>query len=143
MSAKSIARSLLRSRTLVGLFALSVGATGCASAGGGGGSAGGSAFAPVTPVEISSVAADVTDTYDLLQRLRPNWLNPLGGPALLYVDGQRRAEAETLQGFLQNLPVSTVQMIEWERPEAATLLPQAPLSGRVGGAIMITSRGGE
>jgi hypothetical protein len=130
-----------RSRSLVGFFALSFLAAGCASAGSSG--SGGSAFDPVTGEEIAAVAGLATDTLDLLQRLRPNWLTPFGGPVLLYVDGQRRGEAGGVEEFLRAQPVSSVASIAWERPEMAIRLPQAPLTGSVGGAILITTRGGE
>ena len=84
---------------------------GCAPASGTSGTSGASA-APrradyLTAEEIVAANADVTTAYDALSRLRPNWLvshgttsfNPGNGFAIVYMDGQRYGDVNSLRNI--------------------------------------------
>ena len=84
---------------------------GCAPAGGTSGTSGASA-APrradyLTAEEIVGANADVATAYEALSRLRPNWLvshgttsfNPGNGFAVVYVDGQRYGDVNSLRNI--------------------------------------------
>lgn len=132
-------RTLFGSAFLLGALGSAALASGCASTGGGG-AGGGGAFDAITEQEV--IATDATDALDMIRRLRPNWLNPIGGEALLYVDNQRRGESGGIEAFLRVQSASSIVLVEWVRPEAAIRLPGAPLTGTVGGAIMVRTRAG-
>ena len=83
----------------------------CAPASGTSGTSGASA-APrradyLTAEEIVGANADVATAYEALSRLRPNWLvshgttsfNPGNGFAIVYVDGQRYGDVNSLRNI--------------------------------------------
>jgi len=144
MNPARITDGFLGRRALLGAFVFAALLSGCASSGGagGGGEAGAQtgALQAISAEEIASAGA--TDGWDLIQRLRPNWLSFTRGEIVLYVNGQLRGETGGVEQFLRAQPVSTIARVEWVRPEDATRLPQVP-AGRIGGAILVTTRGGE
>jgi len=111
----------MRRRIVLALVMLSLG---CASGGGGSGAGAGGGGAPrrnssvITLEEIEAV--DVTNAYDLIQRLRPQYLRPAGGgdPVVLYVDGTRRQGL----GDLRSLAKSSVREVRYlDSTEATTM----------------------
>jgi hypothetical protein len=95
----------------------------------------------VSSGEISSSGA--TNAYELIQRLRPNWLRSpnigsIGGGArtqviVVYLDGQRLGDLDSLR----NLSAVGVTSMQWlNATKAATVLHEVG-SDPIAGAIMI------
>ena len=115
-------------RVFVWLVVLSIA---CAS--GGGGSAVRRNSNVITLEEIEAVEA--TNAYDLIQRLRPQFLRPagVGDPVVLYIDGTRR---EGL-GDLRTLLKSSVREVRYlDSTDATTRFGTNHRSG----AIQLTTR---
>lgn len=98
----------------------------------------------ITSAEIDKSAA--SNTYELINRLRPNWLRrtapgSLSGGVrrqvvLVYIDGTKYGELTTLR----SLSVSGLKSIQWlDAARAGTLLPGIG-SEPIAGAIVITTR---
>jgi hypothetical protein len=95
----------------------------------------------VTTAEIASSSA--TNAYELIQRLRPNWLRvrtigSIGGGArsqvvVVYVDGQRLGDTDSLR----NLSAAGIISMQWlDAAKAATVLHEMG-SEPIAGAIVI------
>lgn len=98
----------------------------------------------ITGAEIDNSTA--SNTYELINRLRPNWLKrtapgSLSGGVrsqvvLVYIDGTKYGELTTLR----SLSVSGLKSIQWlDAVRAGTLLPSIG-SEPIAGAIVITTR---
>ena len=98
----------------------------------------------ITAAEIESSSA--SNAFDLISRLRPNWLRPPsigslgGGPRsqviVVYLDGHRLGDAQSLR----SLSVAGLQSMEWlDAVRAATVLSEIG-SDPIAGAIVIKSR---
>lgn len=81
-----------------------------------------------------------SNCYDLVQKLRPNWLRWRGSTSfkletdvIVYVDGTRLGESEELR----NINTADVQKLEYLDARAATVRYG---SGHVQGAILVTTR---
>jgi hypothetical protein len=122
----------MKERFGVGLLVLALAcASGAGSGSGGNGPRRNSSV--ITLEEIEAVEA--TNAYDLIQRLRPQFLRPAGGgdPVVLYIDGTRR---EGL-GDLRTLLASAVREVRYlDSTEATTLFGTNHRSG----AIQLTTR---
>jgi hypothetical protein len=93
----------------------------------------------ITLAEIEGV--EVTNAYDLIQRLRPEMLRARGQgsfasgptPAVVYLDGVKHGQI----GELRSMPKEVVTEIRYiNGPDATTRFG----TGHMGGAILITSR---
>ncbi len=95
----------------------------------------------VSSAEIASSGA--TNAYELIQRLRPNWLRSpsvgsIGGGArsqviVVYLDGQRLGDIDSLR----NLSAVGVTSMQWlEATKSATVLHEVG-SDPIAGAIII------
>lgn len=121
---------------LFGFFVLL--ATGC-SFGGQSAQAPGRASDVITMEEIE--AAEVPTAYDVVARLRPNWLRGRGSPTLrsgpvlpvVYVAGVRQGSVETLRN-LSRTGVTRLRFID------ATTATTRWGSGHSGGVIEVTVR---
>ncbi|HUF49561.1 MAG TPA: hypothetical protein VMN60_01930, partial [Longimicrobiales bacterium] len=91
---------------------------------------------------ISDLAASHSDAYDLLTRLRPQWLRPRGsvsaqdpdaGYPVVYLDGTRYGRPE----LLRSLRTDDVQSIQYLGPTDASTRYG---TGHVGGVILVTTR---
>lgn len=113
--------------------------TACASSG----SAGGTprhASDQVTRTEIAETTAD--NAYELVQRLRPNWLRPPSTGSIsglrsqlvvVYLDGNRLGDLQSLR----TLSTSGIQSMQWlDAARAATVLNEVG-SDPIRGAILI------
>ena len=97
----------------------------------------------ITPAEIASSSAN--NAYELIERLRPNWLRTtigsIGAGArtqiiVVYLDGIRLGDI----GSLRQLSVSGIKSMQWlDATRAATVLP-SPGSDPIAGAIMIKTQ---
>ena len=98
----------------------------------------------ITSAEIENSMA--SNTYELINRVRPNWLRrtapgSLGGGVrsqvvLVYIDGTKYGDLTTLR----SLSVSGLKSIQWlDAVRAGTLLPNIG-SEPIAGAIVITTR---
>ena len=133
-------RTLRSSAVSTALPALAVAALlivgGCASTGSGGGGSGSN----LTREDIEQVS--VSDAYELVQRLRPRWLqsrgqisfqNPDAGYAVVYVDGMRFGPLNSLR------QISPETIDEMEFISAGDATTRFGL-GHTGGVIMISTR---
>jgi hypothetical protein len=95
----------------------------------------------IARAEIASASA--TNAYELISRLRPNWLRPsgtgsIGGGVrnqliLVYIDQQR---AEDLNA-LKTVSTSMITSVQWiDASRVATVVPNVP-PGSYAGAILI------
>ena len=110
---------------------------GCAPAGG----TPGTSTAPrrsnvLTDEEIVAVRADITNVYDAVARLRPNWLAPHGsmGYAMVFVDGQQYGDLNSLRN-IQAYHVADIRY--YNSAEAGG---KFGLRGGTGGVIEIRTR---
>ena len=117
---------------------------GCAS-GGAGTSAGRASPTRITRAEVD--ASNATNAYELISRLRPNWLReqPTASVAggvirsqsiLVYVNRQRQEDLDSLK----SISVSAIDSAEWvDASRVQTVLSDVP-SGSYSGAILIKTR---
>lgn len=97
----------------------------------------------VTRSEI--VASSAANAYDLIERLRPNWLRvPSTGSLsgirnriiVVYLDGQRLGDTQSLR----SLSVTAIQSMQWlDATRAETVLHEVG-SQPIGGAILIKTQ---
>ena len=128
-------RSLATPRYLIAALALTFGLAGCASGGGGGGADGprrGGANL-ITLEEIQELPQ--LEAYQIIQRLRPNWLRSRGaGTAQVVVDGNRQsAGIEGLRAFR----AGDLQELRFMNSTDATMRFG---TGYDSGAIIVTTR---
>ena len=109
----------------------------CAAASGGG--SGGSSSV-ITAEEIEPLT--VTTAYEVVQRLRPQWLNrrstptmanPDGAEPVVYLDGMRAGDLDELR----RIRAERVTRMEYMRPSDAT---SRFGTNHTGGAILVTTR---
>ena len=131
------------SRVDVTRLSIVVFAAACASSGAG-------ANARSNPDQITHaevVASSATNAYELVNRLRPNWLRAtatgsIGGGViarqaiLVYLDRQRLEDLDALK----TLSIEGIDSAQWiDAARVPTVLPDVP-SGPIAGAIVIRSR---
>ena len=131
-------------------FAVVASLAACASAGTSSGTTSGTTSSTrtspdrLTTADIQSSGA--SNAFDLINRLRPNWLRPpsmgsLSGGArtqliVVYLDGHRLGDIQSLR----SLSLSGLQSFEWfDATRAATVLNEMG-SDPIAGAIVIKSR---
>jgi len=119
-------------------------AAGCAS-GGAGGAGGRASPTRITRAEVD--ASNATNAYELISRLRPNWLReqPTASVAggvirsqsiLVYVNRQRQEDLDSLK----SISASAIDSAEWiDASRVQTVLSDVP-SGSYSGAILIKTR---
>ena len=116
-----------KSTVLIALAWLTLGASACAS---GGTKKSNTSQDKITASEIAE--ANVTSVYDLVSRLRPNWLRPAGltmtgndvryQTAAVYVDGLRYGGIDALR----TLTTTGIRQLEYLSPtQAATVVRDA------------------
>lgn len=124
-------------------FAIIMAVAACASSGG----SGASRANPdkITRSEIYS--SNASNAYELVSRLRPNWLRPpptgsiAGGVVrsqaiLVYLNGQRLEDLNALK----TISAEGLESAQWiEASRVQTVLPNVP-SGAVAGAIVLKTR---
>lgn len=132
------------SRVDIARLSLAVFAAACASSGGGGTTTRSNPDS-ITRAEVS--ASNATNAYELVSRLRPNWLRAtptgtIGGGAitnqaiLVYLDRQRLESLDALK----TLSVEVIDSANWIDPSRVqTVMPDVP-SGPIAGAIVIRTR---
>jgi hypothetical protein len=133
----------LLSRVDIARLSLAIFAGACASSGTG-------ATARSNPDAITRAevnASNATNAYELIGRLRPNWLRAtatgtIGGGSitsqaiLVYLDRQRLESLDALK----TLSVDVIDSASWLDPaRVQTVLPDVP-SGPIAGAIVIRTR---
>lgn len=108
--------------------------TGCASTNQGDSSGGDPTV--ITQEEIQDVG-EMSNAYNLVRRLHPQWLQKRGrnslrnpGQILVYIEGSRQGGPQTLQ----QIDVFDVQSIEFLQPDEATMRYG---SGHDNGAILV------
>ena len=116
----------------------------CASSGGG------SSASRTSPNRIARSeirASNATNAYELISRLRPNWLRASGAGSisggtarsqmvLVYLDGQRLEDLNALR----SISITGIESAEWiDRTRAATVLRDAP-AGPIAGAILLKTQ---
>ena len=133
----------LLSRVDIARVALVVFAAACASSGGGASPR--SNPDAITRAEVN--ASNATNAYELVNRLRPNWLRAtatgtIGGGSitrqaiLVYLDRQRLESLDALK----TVSVDVVDSANWIDPSRVqTVMPDVP-SGPIAGAIVIRTR---
>ena len=129
-------RLLPMKRLVLTLFALSLGATGCASGSGGGGGGGAPRGSSTRIVADELATVSQLDLYAAIQRLRPAWLRPgtRGQLPEVIVDGSPQAGgAEGLRSFRSG----DVGQVEYMNASDATTRFG---TGYTGGAILVTTR---
>ena len=131
------------SRVDISRIAVVLFAGACASAGGG--PAARSNPDAITRAEVN--ASNATNAYELVSRLRPNWLRAtatgtIGGgnitsqAILVYLDRQRLESLDALK----TLSVDAIDSASWvDASRVPTILPDVP-SGPIAGAIVIRTR---
>ena len=114
-------------------FALAIGLAGCASTGGTGES--GPRSTPNRLVAADMQGLEQMDALQVIQRLRPRWLQTRSGDSpVVYVDGARRGSG---LGDLRGLRSADIQQMEYmSANDASTRFG----TGHTGGAIMVTTR---
>ena len=133
----------LLSRVNISRLSLAIFAAACASSGTG-------ATARSNPDAITRAevnASNATNAYELISRLRPNWLRAtatgtIGGGSitnqaiLVYLDRQRLESLDALK----TLSVEVIDSASWLDPaRVQTVLPDVP-SGPIAGAIVVRTR---
>jgi len=104
------------------------------------------AGSPDSIAKAEITASSASNAYELISRLRPNWLKPTspgsisGGvrsqAVLVYLDGSRFGDAVSLR----TLGISNIQSVQWlDAARAATVLP-GMTSEPIAGAIVIKTR---
>jgi hypothetical protein len=133
----------LLSRVDLARLSFAVFAAACASSGGG--ATARSSPDAITRAEVS--ASNATNAYELVSRLRPNWLRAtatgtIGGGAitnqaiLVYLDRQRLESLDALK----TLSVEVIDSANWvDAARVQTVMPDVP-SGPIAGAIVIRTR---
>ncbi len=128
----------------IAVYALVVAIAACASSGAGGVST------RTSPDKISRseiAASSATNAYELISRLRPNWLRPpatatIGGGVvrsqaiLVYLNSQRLEDLNALK----TISVEGLESATWiDASRVQTVLSEVP-SGPVAGAIVLKTR---
>ena len=125
------------------LYSLMIGLSACASSGGGSATARSSPD-QITRAEIASSSA--TNAYELISRLRPNWLRTpatatVGGGVirtqaiLVYLDRQRLEDVNALR----TISVTGIDSAQWiDAGRAPTVLPDVPTSPIAGAIVLRT-----
>jgi len=128
----------------VARFSMIIGLAACASSGTAAGTARSSPDR-ITRSEIYS--SNATNAYELISRLRPNWLRPgptgsIGGGVvqsqaiLVYLNSQRLEDLNALK----TISAEGLESAQWiDAARVQTVLNQAP-SGPVAGAIVLKTR---
>ena len=131
------------SRVDIARLTIAIFAAACASSGGG--ATARSSPDAITRAEVSS--SNATNAYELVSRLRPNWLRAtatgtIGGGSitkqaiLVYLDRQRLESLDALK----TLSVEVVDSASWvDAARVQTVMPDVP-SGPIAGAIVIRTR---
>ena len=134
---RSVLTTLARYSAIVALAA-------CASSGGGSPPAQGT---PDRLTQSEIVASNATSAYELITRLRPQWLKrpatgSIGGGApraqaiLIYLDRQRLPDMNSLK----SLSVAGIISAQWiDATRAPTILPDVPQTP-IAGAIVLRTR---
>ena len=117
--------------TFLAVFGVATLAAACAS--GAGGEAGPRRDPNMLTAEEMAEFASL-NCMDVVQRLRPRWLQGRAGDAVIVRDGSLMGLAED---FLSRIPVGDVQSIKYLSATDATLRYG---TGVTGGAIIVTSR---
>lgn len=123
-------------------FAIVVALTACASSGTAG--SGRHSSDQVTSAEIATSSA--SNAYELIERLRPNWLRPRSAGSLsggvrtqlivVYLDGHRLGDLVSLR----MLSVAGIRSMQWlDATRAATVLTEVG-SDPIAGAIIIKTQ---
>ena len=131
------------SRVDIARLSLALFAAACASSG-----AGGSARSNPDVISRAEVSAsNATNAYELVSRLRPNWLRAtatgtIGGGSitnqaiLVYLDRQRLESLDALK----TVSVEVIDSVNWlDAARVPTVMPDVP-SGPIAGAIVIHTR---
>jgi hypothetical protein len=125
-------------------FSIIIGLAACASSGAAGGTARTSPDR-ITRSEIYS--SNATNAYELINRLRPNWLRPgstgsIGGGVvqsqaiLVYLNSQRLEDLNALK----TISVEGLESAQWvDASRVQTVLNEVP-SGPIAGAIVLKTR---
>src|SRR6476469_6166743 len=136
-------RMNLLSRVDIARVSIAIFAAACASSGGG--ATARSSPDAITRAEVSS--SNATNAYELVSRLRPNWLRAtatgtIGGGSitkqaiLVYLDRQRLESLDALK----TLSIEVVDSANWvDAARVQTVMPDVP-SGPIAGAIVIRTR---
>lgn len=102
--------------------------------------AGGDRRNPDVISETEITAANTGSAYDVVQRLRPQWLRARSAPSfggnfvvMVYVDNIQFGEVEALR----SIPAQSVAELEWIDATTAT---QRWGTGNAGGAIAVSTR---
>jgi len=134
----------LLSRVDIARLSLAVFAAACASSSGGGGSARSNPDV-ISRAEVS--ASNASNAYELVSRLRPNWLRAtatgtIGGGSitnqaiLVYLDRQRLESLDALK----TLSVDAIDSANWvDAARVPTVMPDVP-TGPIAGAIVFRTR---
>ena len=104
----------------------------------------GSSPTRISRAEITT--SNATNAYELISRLRPNWLRSSGTGSisggtrsrmiLVYLDGQRLEDLNALR----SISISGIASAEWlDSSRAATVLREPP-AGPISGAILIKTQ---
>ena len=133
----------LLSRVNIARLSVAAFAAACASSGGGVSSR--SNPDAITRAEVST--SNATNAYELVSRLRPNWLRAtatgtIGGGSitnqaiLVYLDRQRLESLDAMK----TLSVEVIDSVNWlDAARVPTVMPDVP-SGPIAGAIVIRTR---
>ena len=131
------------SRVDIARLSLALFAAACASSGGGGSAR--SNPDVISRAEVS--ASNATNAYELVGRLRPNWLRAtatgtIGGGSitnqaiLVYLDRQRLESLDALK----TVSVEAIDSVNWlDAARVPTVMPDVP-PGPIAGAIVIHTR---
>ncbi len=132
-----------RKTTILFLFAAIALTTSCASAG--------NQRTSGSPDKLDKAQIEATNTtsaYDVVSRLRPNWLRPagmsMGGlqnsgqqqPPLVYMDDHRLGEI----AVLRNITTASVMSMEYLSPTKAATQLNDMTSGAISAVIMIRTK---
>ncbi|HJP85966.1 MAG TPA: hypothetical protein VJ852_08255 [Gemmatimonadaceae bacterium] len=129
----------------VDITRLSIAAFAAACASSGSGATARSSPDQITHAEVA--ASNATNAYELVSRLRPNWLRAtptgsIGGGViarqaiLVYMDRQRLEDLDALK----TLSIDGIDSAQWiDAARAPTVLPDVP-PGPIAGAIVLRSR---
>ena len=135
----------MRSGTLFSLLAGGLIAAGACASSGAGPKVSESSRDKVTSMEIASTPA--ASVYDLVNRLRPQWLRP-GGPSsmaggtlstpvtLVYLDGSKLGSIEVLR----SLSASGIKSMEWVSATRAAVVLTDVGNDAIAGAISLKTK---
>lgn len=134
---RTVSTTLARYSTIIALAA-------CASSGSGSST---TRAAPDRLTRAEIVASSATNAYEMISRLRPQWLRPpatgsigAGAPRnqaiLVYLDRQRLQDLNALK----TISIDSIDSAQWiDATRAPTVLPDVPTTP-IAGAIVIRSR---